>query len=53
MLFGQFFANNLKEFFKVADVSLTVLWGCKMMSDISGRDIVNRFPIVTVYWDLE
>ena len=53
MQFRQSFANNLKEFFKIADVSLTVHWDCKMMSDISGRGIVNRFPVVTVYWDLE
>ena len=45
MKFKKSFAENLKESFK-ADVPLTIHWDGKMMSDICGRHIVNRVPVV-------
>ena len=45
MKFRESFAENLKESFK-ADAPLTIHWNGKMMSDISGRAVVNRLPVV-------
>ena len=45
MEFRQSFAEDLKESFK-ADIPLAVHWDGKMMSDIAGRDIVDRLPVV-------
>ena len=50
MEFRQSFADNLKESFK-ADIPLTVHWDGKMMSDIIGRDIVDRLLVViSIFW---
>ena len=45
MQFRQSCSENLKDFFK-DDVPPTVHWDGKMMSDISGRDSVDRLPVV-------
>ena len=45
MEFRKKYATDLKDAFK-AYVPLTIHWDGKMMCDISGKDVVDRLPVI-------